>query len=82
MFRREISAETLLIQWKKLHEINLQKLKCTTQKNAVTNVGNTYAKKSSKTSIKTVTRKTKKSMILEKSETKNKFLWMIRKATK
>ena len=42
-------------------------------KKAVTNVGKTRAKKSSKTSIKTVTRKSKKSTILVKSETKNKF---------
>ena len=35
--------------------------------------GKIKAKKSSKTSIKTITRKSKKSMVLEKSETKNKF---------
>jgi hypothetical protein len=58
------------------------KTKVYNSKMAVTNVGKTCAKKSSKMSIKTAIRKTKKSMILEKSETKISFLWMIYKAKK
>ena len=52
---------------------NLAKTKVHKSKKAVIDGGKIKAKKSSKTSIKTITRKSKKSMVLEKSETKNKF---------
>ena len=58
------------------------KTKVYNSKKVVTNVGKTRTKKSSMTSIKTAIRKTKKSMILGKSETKISFPWMIYKAKK
>ena len=70
-FRREISAETLLHQWKKLNEISLQTTKAYKIKEVVTKAKKIYAKKSSRTKFKTAAKVKKEYMILEKSETKS-----------
>ena len=61
---------------------NLAKTKVHKSTKAMIDGGKIKAKKTSKTSIKTITRKSKKSMVLEKSETKTNFLRMILKAKK
>ena len=57
----------------KAEQNNLAKTKMHNSKKAVIDGGKIKDKKSSKKSIKTITRKSKKSTVLEKSETKNKF---------